>query len=91
VSNFSTWKDDDDHRGGWTFDHFPNTSRAFNMQGALQVMGKRHTAASAMPTEGTWAVGDIVFNSVPSTGQPIGWMCTNATGSGTWKSMGALA
>ena len=81
----------EDGQGGWELNAVPGYNYYHDMQGALKIMGNRHTAAAAAPASGTWAVGDIVFNSVPSTGQPIGWMCTNATGSGTWKSMGALA
>lgn len=45
---------------------------------------------SAAPTAGTWAVGDIVFNSTPVVGQPKGWQCTVAGTPGTWVSMGNL-
>ena len=41
--------------------------------------------------EGTHAVGDTIFNNNPSSGNPIGWMCTVAGNPGTWKSMGNLA
>jgi hypothetical protein len=42
---------------------------------------------SAIPTVGTWAVGDIVFNTVPVVGQPIGWSCSVAGTPGTWLPM----
>jgi hypothetical protein len=45
---------------------------------------------AAAPSAGTWAVGDIVFNSTPSVGQPKGWQCTAAGTPGTWVSMGNL-
>jgi len=50
----------------------------------------RQYYASAAPTTGTWSVGDRVFNTVPSIGQPKGWLCTDAVGSGTWVSEGNL-
>jgi hypothetical protein len=37
---------------------------------------------TGIPTDGTWRVGDIVWNSNPSVGQPIGWICTTAGGPG---------
>lgn len=40
--------------------------------------------ASSIPTVGTWAVGDFVRNSVPSTGATEGWVCTAAGTPGTW-------
>jgi hypothetical protein len=47
-------------------------------------------ATTAAPTTGTWAVGDFVQNSVPSVGQPKGWLCTVAGNPGTWVSTGNL-
>jgi len=46
---------------------------------------------SAFPTTGTWAVGDIVYNTVPTAGGTIGWVCTTAGTPGTWKTFGAIA
>lgn len=39
---------------------------------------------TAAPTSGTWAVGDIVWNSAPGTGDPILWACSVAGTPGTW-------
>jgi hypothetical protein len=47
--------------------------------------GQLVTWASAAPTSGTWTVGSIVYNSAPSSGAEIGWVCTNASGAGTWS------
>ena len=38
----------------------------------------RQYYAAASPTTGGWNVGDRVFNSGPSVGQPKGWICTVA-------------
>jgi hypothetical protein len=43
------------------------------------------TAAPSASTDGTFKVGDIVWNTVPSAGSPIGWVCTTAGTPGTWK------
>jgi hypothetical protein len=50
----------------------------------------RQYYASVAPLVGTWSVGDRVFNSVPSVGQPTGWICTVAGTPGTWVSVGNL-
>jgi parallel beta-helix repeat protein len=39
---------------------------------------------AAKPTTGTWAVGDIAWNSSPGTMGPMGWLCTVAGNPGTW-------
>ena len=44
----------------------------------------------AAPTVGSWLVGDRVQNSVPTVGQPKGWLCTVAGTPGTWVSEGNL-
>lgn len=46
--------------------------------------------ASGVPTTGTYAVGDKLFNSTPSVGNPRGWVCTVAGTPGTWVSEGNL-
>ncbi len=52
---------------------------------------KQVTARTAAPTTGTWKLGDIVFNSTPTAGGPMGWMCVAAGSPGTWKAMPSLA
>lgn len=47
--------------------------------------------ASAAPVSGTWAVGDIVYNTAPAAAGTIGWVCTTAGAPGTWKTFGAIA
>lgn len=39
---------------------------------------------TAAPTAGTFVKGDVVINSNPAVGQPIGWTCTVAGTPGTW-------
>lgn len=46
---------------------------------------------TAFPTTGTWAQGDKVWNSTPSSGGTPGWVCTVAGTSGTWKAMANVA
>lgn len=50
----------------------------------------RHYYKSSAPSTGTWNVGDRVFNSAPSVGQPKGWICTIAGTPGIWVSEGNL-
>jgi hypothetical protein len=46
---------------------------------------------TAAPTTGAWNVGDIVYNSAPTAGGTIGWVCTTAGTPGTWKTFGAIS
>jgi len=46
---------------------------------------------TAAPTTGTWAAGDIVYNSAPAAATTPGWVCVTAGSPGTWKAMANLA
>lgn len=50
-----------------------------------------HTALSAAPVSGTWKQGDIVYNTAPTAGGTIGWVCTAAGSPGTWKTFGTIS
>jgi hypothetical protein len=45
---------------------------------------------TAIPTVGTWSIGDRIINSNPVIGQPKSWICTVAGTPGTWTSEGNL-
>jgi hypothetical protein len=47
--------------------------------------------ASAAPTTGAHLVGEIVFNSAPTSGGFIGWVCTVAGTPGTWQTFGLIS
>lgn len=46
---------------------------------------------AAAPTAGTWQVGDRVWDSSPTSGQQMGWICTASGAPGTWVAMPNLA
>jgi hypothetical protein len=46
---------------------------------------------SAAPTGGTWNQGDIIWNTTPSAGGTLGWVCTTAGSPGTWKTFASIA
>lgn len=52
---------------------------------------KTRTLGTAAPTTLTWAQGDIVYNSAPSAGGFIGWVCVVGGTPGTWKTFGAIS
>lgn len=49
-----------------------------------------HGADTAAPTTGTAARGTIVYNTAPSAGGKLGWVCTASGSPGTWKPFGAI-
>lgn len=48
-----------------------------------------HTGTAA-PASGTWALGDLVWNSEPAATEYIGWVCVSAGTPGTWKGFGVI-
>jgi len=66
--------------GAWT----PGTGRV--------TWARAESRGAAIPTDGTWALGDVYWNSVPAVGQPKGWFCTTSGSPGTFvfTSMGNL-
>jgi len=46
---------------------------------------------TAAPSTGTWAKGDVAWNSDPDSAEYIGWVCTVAGSPGTWKGFGLIA
>lgn len=50
---------------------------------------KRTETRSAIPTNGSWAVGSLVWNTVPTLGGNLGWVCITAGLPGTWIPFGS--
>jgi parallel beta-helix repeat protein len=48
-------------------------------------------STTAAPTLGTWARGDVVWNTTPAAAGAPGWVCTAAGSPGTWKAMANVA
>lgn len=84
------------NRVGSTTAPFPTTGGAsgdsMRNNGKISEVGNSWQAwqitRSAIPTAGTWKVGDIVWNSAPTAGGNIGWICTTAGTPGTWTPFG---
>lgn len=46
---------------------------------------------SSAPGSGTYLQGDIIWNSAPTSGGYIGWVCTAGGTPGTWKTFGLIS
>jgi len=46
---------------------------------------------TAAPVAGQWFVGDTVYDSTPSAGGTMGWVCTTSGSPGTWKTFGTIS
>nr|DAQ06298.1 MAG TPA: tail spike protein [Caudoviricetes sp.] len=48
-------------------------------------------AGNAAPTEGNHTLSEVVYNSSPASGSPIGWVCIATGNPGTWKEFGTIS
>lgn len=49
-----------------------------------------HYSGTAAPTSGTWARGNVCWNTTPTAGGTPGWVCVTAGTPGTWKAIANL-
>lgn len=52
---------------------------------------RRHLYGSAAPASGPWSQGDIVWNSAPTAGGTLGWVCVSSGSPGAWKAVAGIA
>lgn len=79
----------------WT-DTVDSTGASFVTDGNVTVLSdmtelQNPRLGTGAPGTGTWRKGNIVWNSNPTTGGNIGWVCTTAGSPGTWKAWGTIA
>ncbi|QNG60394.1 right-handed parallel beta-helix repeat-containing protein [Bacillus sp. PAMC26568] len=77
-------------------DWIPNDSKRiysvtdFSAANYLKVTGSFNGSMSAPPTDKYWRVGMLIYNSAPTAGGYLGWVCTATGTPGTWKGFGAI-
>jgi hypothetical protein len=59
--------------------------------GPVRIQGKKFEVAPSMPTEGVYAIGDIVWNSNPRSTAFVGWVCIREGSPGEWRSFGQIS
>jgi hypothetical protein len=68
----------------------PDPSVDLHVAGPVRFNGHIQMYAAAPPTEGTYTVGDIIWNSNPRVGIGIGWVCLRAGSPGAWYPFGEI-
>lgn len=59
--------------------------------GWVDAMGNTPSAKrTSAPTTGAWKIGDIVYNSNPSVGSYVGWVCVSDGEPGVWYGFGKI-
>lgn len=78
----------------WDTDRMAALLREIETQVNLLSEGRlqgRHYTATAAPSAGDFARGDIVWNSAPSAGGVLCWVCVTAGSPGTFKTVAVSA
>ena len=68
----------------------PDNRVDLHVNGAIRFNDTLHLRGTESPKGGAYNKGDIVWNSEPDTGRPIGWVCTKDGAPGIWKSFGLV-
>ena len=59
--------------------------------GPLKVQGKKMQVGKGSPVEGSFRLGDIVWNNDPKPTGYVGWICIREGSPGDWKPFGQIA
>ena len=68
----------------------PDPAVDLHVAGAVRFSGHIQVYASNSPQEGTYAVGDIVWNTAARVGTGVGWVCLRAGSPGAWYPFGEI-
>ena len=64
---------------------------SLSTSGPIKFDGRKMENGAAAPTAGTYAVGDIVWNTNPTPTGYVGWVCVRDGTPGIWKAFGAIS
>jgi len=68
----------------------PDPSVDLHVNGPIKFKGQLHTYDDHSPTQGFYNKADIVWNTDPRSGQPVGWVCTRSGTPGDWRPFGIV-
>jgi hypothetical protein len=68
-----------------------NPREQFEVAGNMRMGNRLFSNGNAAPIEGTYQIGDIVWNSNPRANSYVGWICTSTGAPGSWSPFGLIA
>jgi hypothetical protein len=69
----------------------PDPDVDLHVNGPVRFHGHLHIYAETYPTIGSYKTGDIVWNTNPTIGGAVGWVCLKAGSPGAWGQFGAIS
>lgn len=68
----------------------PDPSLKFSVNGPISINNRKFIDGDSIPTEGMFTKGDICWNSTPTPGNYVGWICIADGSPGTWATFGVI-
>ncbi len=62
-----------------------------DVAGAMRFSGKKMESAIAAPVDGSYKLGDVVWNNAPRPSGYVGWICVREGTPGEWAPFGLIA
>lgn len=93
ITNSPIWFENNESNAGTFYNpqSSDSLSRFFNSAHALDhpnfIRAGRSVYGDIVPTAGTWALGDTVYNIAPAASGVFAWVCVTAGAPGTWKTI----
>lgn len=69
---------------------YPSEDTDLEVNGAIRMQSRRFGVAEAIPATGNFNKGDILYNTNPTAGGKLGWVCIEGGTPGTWKAFGGI-
>jgi hypothetical protein len=68
----------------------PSSDADITTNGPIRIQNKKIAYDASIPTTGSHMKGDITYNTNPSVGNFVGWVCIESGNPGTWKPFGKI-
>jgi hypothetical protein len=69
---------------------YPSEDVDLEVRGDIRFNAKKLSVGAEVPTEGNYNKGDVMYNTNPTEGGWVGWVCIESGNPGTWKRFGAI-
>ena len=62
-----------------------------DVAGAIKFAGRKFLVSGDTPNSGSYSQGDTIWNSNPTPGNVMGWVCVKSGTPGVWKAFGNIS
>ena len=69
---------------------YPGDDVDLQVAGAIRISDKKIQVGQEAPIKGNFFIGDLQYNTKPTAGGWVGWICVESGNPGKWKRFGAI-